>query len=273
MTLAAKPRMPTIYVPHGGGPWPWIAEQADSYAELRAYLQKLPKRLAQTPSAILIISAHWEAAQATITASPAPSMLYDYSGFPPQTYEVKWPAPGSPDLARKTQALLQDAGIACELDMSRGFDHGTFVPLSQSYPKAEIPTVQLSLVTGLDPAAHLDMGRALAPLRDQGVLIIGSGMSYHNMRGFFQANQGQAGPERESRAFDQWLAATVKMPEDARYARLLAWNEAPCAKQCHPRKEHLMPLHVVVGAGLADAAKLPYRGTIMSAHVSAVQFG
>src|SRR5690606_22687549 len=131
------------------------------------------------------ISAHWEQEVATLMSASHPEMLYDYSGFPPQTYEIKWPAPGDPQLAGEVQSLLAEAGIPSELDAQRGFDHGTFVPLALSYPQADIPTLQLSLLAGLDPAEHLRLGRALAPLRDEGVLILGSGMSYHNMRGFF----------------------------------------------------------------------------------------
>lgn len=270
---SSRQRMPTIYVPHGGGPWPWIPSQRESYAPLRSFLEKLPGRLPQTPRAILMISAHWEEQIPTLMSAAHPEMFYDYSGFPPQTYELEWPAPGDPQLARDVQSLLADSGIPSKLDPDRGFDHGAFVPLALSYPQADVPTLQLSLITGLDPAEHLRLGRALAPLRDDGILILGSGMSYHNMRGFFGAMQGKAGPEAPSTEFDDWLASSVTMPEEQRTRRLLSWGEAPRGRDCHPREEHLLPLHVVVGAGLGDGATLPFRGSVLGARVSAVRLG
>jgi aromatic ring-opening dioxygenase catalytic subunit (LigB family) len=200
-------------------------------------------------------------------------MLYDYRGFPASTYEVQWQAPGSSALAIEIQATLQEAGIPAALNPERGFDHGTFVPLSLSYPAPTIPCLQLSLVRGLDPAQHLQLGRSLTTLRDRGVLIVGSGMSYHNMQGFMQSMRGGPGPVEESRAFDNWLGESMLLEASRREAQLVEWEKAPRARECHPREEHLLPLHVVAGAAGTDAATLPYRDAVMGAHVSAVHFG
>ncbi len=178
---------PTLYLPHGGGPcffMEWTRGPRDTWDRMAQWLRDVPGSLPATPTALLVVSAHWEAPVPSVTSSASPPLLYDYSGFPPSTYELQWPAPGSPDLAARVQGLLGRAGIDARADGQRGFDHGVFVPLKVAYPDPRIPTVQLSLRAGLDPAEHLAIGRALAPLRDEGVLIVGSGMSYHNMRGF-----------------------------------------------------------------------------------------
>ncbi len=266
-------RLPSFYLPHGGGPWPWIPSQEPMYRAMHAFLASLPKRLPAPPRAFIVISAHWEEAQATLMSSAQPPMLYDYGGFPPETYQVQWPAPGAPELATQVQGLLRDKGIPSALNGQRGFDHGVFVPMAVAYPKPTIPTLQLSLLKGLDPAAHLALGHALAPLREQGVVIIGSGMSYHNMRGFMRVMQGGPSPTKESAGFDAWLAESVRMDSAQREQRLLAWTEAPFARECHPREEHLLPLHVVAGTALDDDASVPYRDQIIGASVSAVQFG
>jgi aromatic ring-opening dioxygenase catalytic subunit (LigB family) len=205
--------------------------------------------------------------------SSSPPMLYDYGGFPAHTYEVQWPAPGSPELARQVVDLLEGAGLSALEDSQRGFDHGAFVPLSLMFPDAGIPTVQLSLRKGLDPATHLRIGEALAPLRDCGVLLIGSGMSYHNLRALFGYMNGGPAPTGDSQAFDGWLAETVSLPAEARARRLILWSEAPAARAAHPREEHLLPLHVIAGAAGTDSATLPFRGRVLGAHVSAVHFG
>jgi aromatic ring-opening dioxygenase catalytic subunit (LigB family) len=151
---------------------------------LAAYLRALPELTKTPPKALLVISAHWEEASPTVMTAARPALLYDYYGFPPESYQLTWPAPGSPELAARVRTLLAAAGFESREDGTRGFDHGTFIPLKLSYPKAEIPTLQLSLKAGLDPEQHLALGRALAPLRDEGVFILGSGMSFHNLRAF-----------------------------------------------------------------------------------------
>jgi len=239
-------------------------------AGLAQSLRELPTTLPQRPQAVLIISAHWESPSFTLMSHPRPPMLYDYYGFPPHTYDVVYPAPGSPQLADKVRAMIAAAGLPAELDAERGFDHGTFVPMAVLWPDASMPTVQLSLRTGLDPATHLALGHALAPLRDEGVLIIGSGLSFHNLRRF--------GPPARvpSKLFDDWLQQTLVNSTPAeREARLLRWGAAPAARDAHPREEHLLPLMVAVGAAHADAGDCPYReeGVFGGVVVSSFRFG
>jgi aromatic ring-opening dioxygenase catalytic subunit (LigB family) len=257
---------PTLFVPHGGGPWPWLTGTFESSHEsLRAWLAALPGQL-PTPRAIVCVTAHWEAEQVTVSTASAPGMLYDYGGFPSHTYDVTWPAPGSPEVAGRVLALLRDAGVPAAEDAERGYDHGTFVPLSVAWPEATVPVVQMSLQRSLDPGAHLAIGRALRPLRDEGVLLVGSGMSYHDMRGF-RGGAGRAHSER----FDAWLGEAVADPS-ARAAALSAWAEAPSGRASHPREEHLLPLMVVAGASEGDAASTPFRGDVLGVRVSAVRF-
>jgi aromatic ring-opening dioxygenase catalytic subunit (LigB family) len=267
-------RMPVIYLPHGGGPWPFMDVSAfgprDMYDRMRAYLEGLRVVPPERPRAVLVVSAHWEAPVPTVMTSKAPPMLYDYYGFPPDTYTLKWPAPGEPDVAREVQERVAEAGFATAAAAERGFDHGTFVPLMLTWPEAQIPTLQLSLLSSLDPVAHLELGRALEPLRDQGVLILGSGMSYHNMRGFF----GQVPSARDdSQTFDDWMVEAIASDASTREARLAEWAMAPRARACHPREEHLLPLMVCAGAAGDDAGTAPYRDVILGAHVSAAHFG
>lgn len=271
-TVPTVARQPVIYIPHGGGPWPWMDHAffggPGSLDALRHYLESLPSVVSTPPKAILSVTAHWEAAVPTVSSGARPGMLYDYYGFPEDTYKIVWPAPGDPALAKRVRTLLDAAGLRSAEDADRGYDHGTFVPLAVAWPKAEVPVVQLSLIAGLDPDAHLRLGRALAPLRDEGVLILGSGMSYHNMRGF-----KSAGGAASSVAFDGWIAKTVALPHAERDAALARWTDAPAARACHPREEHLLPLMVIAGAAGADVGHVPYRDQILGTTVSAVQFG
>jgi aromatic ring-opening dioxygenase catalytic subunit (LigB family) len=195
-------------------------------------------------------------------------MLYDYYGFPPSTYQVSWPAPGEPTLAARVRGLLGAARIDSAENASRGFDHGTFVPLKLAFPAADVPTVQLSLVSGLDPERHLAIGRALVPLRDEGVVIVGSGMSYHNMRGF---GSGSARPASE--AFDAWLCNAATVEPEARAQALTRWASAPSARACHPREEHLLPLMVIAGAAGSDRGRTTYSGSITGLKLSAFHYG
>jgi len=268
---ATSARQPVAYLPHGGGPWPFVeldfaTKQED--AVLRGYLEGLPKLLKTTPKAMLVISAHWEEAVPTVMTAAKPPMLFDYYGFPEASYHLSWPAPGAPELAPRVRQLLEGAGFQTAIDAERGFDHGTFVPLMLAFPKPTIPTLQLSLKRGLDPAEHLKMGRALAPLRDEGVFIVGSGMTFHNMRGF---GAPQAGPI--SQQFDGWLQETMKLPQAERDARLTDWAKAPMARQCHPREEHLLPAMVCAGAAGADLGSVAYASSWASVALSAYHFG
>jgi aromatic ring-opening dioxygenase catalytic subunit (LigB family) len=163
--------------------------------------------------------------------------------------------------------LLSAGGFESAENKQRGFDHGTFVPLKLAYPNADMPTVQLSLKRGLDPKEHLAIGRALAPLRDEGVFIIGSGMTFHDLRAF--------GPQSSQTAqvFDAWLRETAGSEQAERERRLTDWAQAPAARKAHPREEHLLPLMVVAGAAGAERARVPYQGTILGLRLSAYQFG
>ncbi len=264
-------RLPVVFLPHGGGPWPFVDTgigSADEQAALAAYLRGVAQVPTTRPKAILMISAHWEERVATVSTAERPPMLFDYYGFPPASYQLTWPAPGSPAVAARVRALLDSAGIANGEDRARGFDHGTFVPLKLAYPDADVPTVQLSLVRGLDPAHHLAIGRALAPLRDEGVFIVGSGMTFHNLRAF-----GDPRARPVAAAFDGWLRDVGLRPAAERDRALTAWAEAPSARAAHPREEHLLPMMVVAGAAGADPGRVAYTGTILGLALSAYHYG
>jgi len=261
--------MPVVFFPHGGGPWPFVQlgfPQAELDA-MAAYLRGVPALAPTPPRAVLVISAHWEEAKPTLMTAARPPMLYDYYGFPPEAYQITWPAPGDPGLADRVRQLLHGARIESGSDGTRGFDHGTFVPLKVMYPAADIPTVQLSLKAGLDPREHLALGRALAPLRDEGVFIMGSGMTFHNLRVF-----GDPRAQEPARRFDDWLRATMAASPSEREGRLAEWTRAPAARQAHPREEHLMPLLVAAGAAGISPASLAFTGTISGLAISGYQF-
>ena len=251
---------PVLYFPHGGGPMPLLGDPG--HRNIVDFLTGLAPTL-PLPEAILVISAHWEASQPTITSGPSPSLIYDYFGFPEESYRIRYPAPGEPALARTVHRMLTEAGIQSRLDDQRGFDHGLFVPLKLMYPDARIPCIQLSLVSGLDPDTHVRMGRALSGLRKLNILVIGSGFSFHNMRAFFTSDPGAPDPRNE--AFQQWLI-TVCTDEKAtrveRESALVAWEAAPSARYCHPREEHLLPLHVCCGLA-GSAARLAFDGEVL----------
>ncbi|MBN2747819.1 MAG: dioxygenase [Bacteroidales bacterium] len=266
--------MPVYFIPHGGGPWHVMDDAMGDpvgYRGLRTYLTELGQKYRPKIKAILVVSAHWEENVPTIHFGQNPPMYYDYYGFPEFTYHLEWNVPGHPQLAEKVETLLNNAGFKTKREYERGFDHGTFVPLMIAFPEAKIPIVQLSLVHSLDPATHLAMGKALEPLREQDVLIIGSGMSYHNMRGFMSGSSSAA---NDSKLFDDWLTATVeKSDPDKRNESLVNWEKAPGAKSSHPRSEHLIPLFVAAGAAGNDAGTRDYAGTIMEVNVSGYKFG
>jgi aromatic ring-opening dioxygenase catalytic subunit (LigB family) len=262
-------KLPTYFISHGGGPWPWMADMRASMRVLEAALQDMPRQIGVTPKAILVISGHWEDATFAVMSNPRPGMLYDYYGFPPHTYNVVYAAPGAPEVALRVQSLIAAAGLPTRFDPDRGFDHGTFSPLEVMYPDAKVPVLQLSLQQGLDPAQHIALGRALAPLRDEGVLIVGSGLSYHNLRLF-----GPAG-KAPSQAFDQWLQAALGAVPAQRETQLLQWESAPAARIAHPREEHLIPLMVAVGAAYDEAATCVYHedGVFGGVTASSFRFG
>ncbi len=263
-------RMPTVYLPHGGGPWPFVdmGMPKAEVEDLSGYLRSLAKVPPVKPKALLVVSAHWEEAAPSVMTAARPPMFYDYYGFPPASYQLTWPAPGQPTVAARVQSLLRTAGFAADADDRRGFDHGTFIPMKLTYPDADVPTVQLSLKKGLDPKEHLAMGRALRPLRDEGVFIIGSGSSFHNMRAF-----GDPRALAASEPFDAWLRQTTTAAAADRDRGLAAWASAPSARACHPREEHLLPLMVVAGAAGEDRAITAWNGLAMGARMSAFHFG
>eukprot|EP00762_Andalucia_godoyi_P005614 ANDGO_00508.mRNA.1 4 len=242
-------RLPVLFISHGGGPWPWMDFGArNGFAKLKEYLTDLPKQLPMNEvKSILIVSAHWEESAVTVSTSARPGMVYDYGGFPAHTYKIQYAAPGNPQIAARVRALLRDSEIACKEDAKRGFDHGVFVPLAVSFPAADIPVVMLSIHKSYDPKLHLQVGEALAPLRDEGVLIIGSGYSFHNLN--FPPNSTVA-----SKAFDEYLvdACCASSDSHVRHDKLVMWEKAPGARIAHPQEDHLVPLFVVAGAALQD---------------------
>lgn len=263
-------RMPAYYIPHGGGPcffMDWTPP--DTWRELGAWLGAFPAELPERPKALLVFSAHWEEPRFTLLGTPSPALYYDYYDFPPHTYELRWPAPPAPELSPRIRELLGDAGIPLATDERRDFDHGVFIPGKLAFPGADIPTAQISLQRGLDPAAHFALGEALAPLREEGVLFVGSGMSFHNMRAF---RGGDNIPIPGADEFDAWLTASVALDAAQRKERLLRWEEAPNARFAHPREEHLLPLMIVAGAAKAEPGRLAFHGRAMGAPLSAYAF-
>jgi 4,5-DOPA dioxygenase extradiol len=234
-----------VYISHGGGPLPLLGDK--SHVDMIKALQVIAG-IIEKPSAIVVISAHWEEEKPTITSGERPSLIYDYYGFPSESYEIQYLAVGNPALAHKIFDLLKSNRIEATLTDKRGFDHGLFVPLKLMYPDATIPCVQLSLLKSLDPLAHIQMGKALAELRKDNVLVIGSGFSFHNLKAFFSPSTAETQAMNE--AFEQWLMDTFsdsELSEQERLQRLVNWEDAPAARYCHPREEHLLPLHVCYG--------------------------
>jgi aromatic ring-opening dioxygenase catalytic subunit (LigB family) len=249
-------RLPTYFISHGGGPWPWIKDQMPfDMAPLERSLQAMPHEVGRPLRAVLVVSAHWETPVFTVQTNPQPPMVYDYGGFPDFTYSIRYPAPGSPEVARRVTELLDAAGIANGQDPQRGFDHGMFAPMYAAWPEADVPMLQLSILHGYDPDAHLAAGRALGPLRDEGVLIVGSGLSFHNLRLF------GAGATAPSSEFDAWLDRSVLADPAERIDALRHWDQAPSARVVHPTEDHLIPLMVAVGAAEDEPATRTYHQT------------
>jgi aromatic ring-opening dioxygenase catalytic subunit (LigB family) len=245
-------RLPTYFLSHGGGPWPYMeAGMRRRFDKLEASLIALRREWGDAVRAVLVISGHWETEEFAVSSSAHPGMVFDYHGFPEQLYRIKYDAPGSPELAMRLRAMLQAGGFACESDGERGFDHGTFSLMKPIYPDGDMPIVQLSIKRDLDPHAHLSIGRLLAPLRDDGVVIIGSGSSFLGLRG--------SAAIEPSRRFDDWLQQTLlQSPSPERLRRLANWTLAPDARLAHPREDHLVPLMVALGAAEEEPAALVY---------------
>lgn len=262
---------PVLFIPHGAGPCFFMDWQpADTWDKMAAFLKSISSRLPQRPTAILMISGHWQTPEFSVTAGRQPELIYDYFGFPKHTYQLTYPAPGAPVLADRISKLLTSAGLNNRQDISRGLDHGVFVPLKLMFPEADIPVVQLSLRNDLNPEAHLLAGRAIASLRKEGVLIVGSGMSFHNMRGY-----GDPRFTAPSEIFDEWLTQAVEAEPEARFAALSKWSRAPHALESHllGAEEHLIPLMVAAGAAESDHGTKVYSQQVLSTQISAFQFG
>lgn len=261
---------PSLFIPHGGGPcffMEWTMGPRNTWDSMAAWLRGLAATLPARPKAVLVISGHWEEDAFAVTGAVHPPLIYDYYGFPEHTYQLKYPAPGDPALAGRIVSLLSDAGLPARMDAARGFDHGVFIPFMLIFPDAEIPIVQLSLHHSLDPELHLAAGRALASLRNEGVLIVGSGMSYHNMQGF-----GDPRSKQVSEQFDAWLNETL-CKGAVNQAALARWESAPAARAAHPREEHLIPLMAAAGAGGDAVGARIYHDQVLGVTISAFRFG
>jgi aromatic ring-opening dioxygenase catalytic subunit (LigB family) len=268
-------RLPSLYIPHGGGPCFFMDTPPglprDLWDRMATYLRGIGASLGRKPSQVLVISGHWETERPTVNTATRPPLLFDYYGFPEHTYRLTYPVAGSPSLARRVRELLAAAEIPSDEEPERGLDHGVFIPFKLVYPDADIPMVQLSLNRNLDAATHLSLGRALAPLRDEGVLIVGSGMSYHNLRDLYSSDPRVM---RAAADFDGWLNdAVTESDSAARERKLAAWHQAPGARAAHPRPEHLIPLMVAAGAAGEDPGRRTYNEPLLGKPISGFQFG
>lgn len=265
----AEYKFPTFFISHGGGPWPYIPQMKIDFIKTAQWLSAIPKTLKQKPQAIISISGHWEEKEFSVSTSKNPEMIYDYTGFPEETYHIKYPASGSPQLAKRIQDLLSANGVHGAEDKNHGFDHGTFVPLVMMYPDAEIPVVSMSLKSTYNPAEHIQMGKALQELRQEGVLILGSGLSFHNMQKFFTPAAASISFE-----FGKWLQDTVtEKNSSSRNKKLIDWEKAPKARQAHPYEDHLLPLMVVAGAAGEDLGKTVFIDQVYGIEMASFKFG
>jgi aromatic ring-opening dioxygenase catalytic subunit (LigB family) len=265
-------KQPAYFIFHGGGPCFFMDwDPPHTWDGLRGWLESVPSALPETPKAIVVVTAHWEEAEFTVSSAPKHDLLYDYSGFPGHTYALKYDAVGDASLAQQIQSLAQSAGIACQLDAKRGWDHGVFIPLKVMFPEADIPVVALSLKKGLNPLEHIAMGKVLESLREQGVLIFASGASYHNLRGLFSGNPKAV---EHAKRFDVWLNKSVTSHNASQRQNALEhWRNAPYAQDAHPREEHLLPLMVMVGAAGNDAITADWQGDAMGFAFSCFKAG
>jgi aromatic ring-opening dioxygenase catalytic subunit (LigB family) len=258
-----------LYIPHGGGPLPLLNEPG--HADMTRFLRDFPATILK-PDAIVVISAHWEEAVISVTAAESPQLLFDYEGFPAETYEYQYEVSGHPELAGRVCNMLGDEGIDARLDHQRGLDHGVFVPLMIMYPVADIPCIQVSLAASLDAAEHVRIGQAISRLKAENLLILGSGFSFHNMQAFMRKTDDLVDPRNQ--AFETWLTETCsdqRLSEKERESRLANWEQAPHARYCHPREEHLLPLQVCYGVG-GSAARTVFQDKVAGFIVSAYQW-
>lgn len=264
--MSPPARMPALFVPHGGGPSFFMTgERKERYRATEDFLRSIPDLLPRRPSAILVATAHWESPVPSFTGGAHPALIYDYYGFPPHTYELTYSAPGQPALAQRAAQQLQQAGFAASVDPDYGWDHGVFIPLKVMFPAADVPVVAMSLHASLDPQFHAALGAALTPLRDEDVLIVGSGMSFHNLQHFHAATPA-------SHVFHDWLDQALAGDRTQRAQRLAGWQQAPGGRASHPREEHLIPLMLASGAGSDAPARCLWRGRVGDSALGAWAF-
>lgn len=259
--MSDAPLAPIIYLSHGGGPLPLFddpghLEMIQTLERIRAGLEK--------PKSIVMISAHWEAPKFRVSRHEAPPLIYDYGGFPDSMYEIDYAPKGQPQLADEIMTRLNASGLPVYADPDRGLDHGAFVPLKLLFPEADVPVVTVSLSSHFDPEQHIQLGKALKPLREQGVMIIGSGMSFHNLPMMFHGNPAKTAAAAQE--FNGWLDDVVQsanLSDAERVQKLIHWEQAPNGRISHPREEHLLPLMVCYGAA-GEPAQQVYDYDIMS---------
>ncbi|MGA8146159.1 MAG: class III extradiol ring-cleavage dioxygenase [Gallionellaceae bacterium] len=235
-------RMPVVFISHGAPDA--LLKAPDAVACWGEIGQSVTD-----PAAILVVSAHWEARQPTVSLSGSPETIHDFSGFSPELYSMQYRAPGAPALAGRVESLLSAAGLEADSNPSRGLDHGAWVPLSAMYPQANVPVTQLSLVRDADPATHFELGRALAPLRDEGVLIVGSGAITHNFAWLDWRANAEKAPFPQAEVFSNWVADRLAAQD---ISALLAYRSAPYGAESHPSEEHFLPFFVALGAATDD---------------------
>jgi 4,5-DOPA dioxygenase extradiol len=254
-------RMPVVFVSHGAPDA--LLKAPDAVDCWREIGRQIPQ-----PSAILVVSGHWEAHRPTVSLSGAPETIHDFSGFSPELYRIQYPAPGAPALAERVVSLLSAAGVAADRDPRRGLDHGAWVPLSAMFPEADVPVTQLSLQQHASAATHFELGRALAPLRDEGVLILASGAITHNF-GWLDWHADGETIVPQARLFTDWVADRLAAQE---VPAMLAYRSAPIGAAAHPTEEHFLPLFVALGAAGGDPPqrfqpRFAYGGLAMDAYL------
>ena len=262
MSTTTTTLAPVLSLTHGGGPLPLLNDPDHAFL-IKSLTTKVPPILqigtANQPKAILLITAHWETPEVTISNASKPSLYYDYGGFPSETYTLKYDAPGSPEVAEKVASALKQAGIKSVMDPNRGWDHGVFVPLLLVHPAATIPVVQMSVLRSQSAKDLYAIGRALSPLRAQGIAIVGSGSaSFHNLRAMFSGESGSGGFQKLQRRWSQRLREAVEQEDgDARGRALEGWKSWEGSAKMHPegRTEHFSPLVVACGAAGEGKAK------------------
>jgi aromatic ring-opening dioxygenase catalytic subunit (LigB family) len=258
--LAMAQRQPAFFISHGGGPCFFMDSGGkspfcymDKNSKITQWYKDFQKNfVTQKPSAIIIFSAHWEEDTVHILSKPKPDLYFDYYGFPDFTYSFKYPAPGDSHLSERIKSLVEGASIPVQLDSDRNWDHGVFVPLLLMFPEADIPVVQVSLISSLNPETHIKLGAALEPLRNENILFIGSGFATHT-------SGGRSGGFKSVLPFTDWLTDTVTNKDytkEQKTQKLINWSTAPEAKFTHPREEHLIPVHIIMGSSSGSATQI-----------------